>query len=158
MARHMEYQDELPQEDWTKREGPFEITKVIGPVTYRLKLPATWKIHPVFHTTLLRQYKETDVYGMNFPRPPPDLVKGEEVYEVERILKHRRRGWGYQYYVAWKGYPITEASWEPEHIFSDDATSSLGINLTTTYEYPCGDRIALIDVRKYDDGVDVEIG
>ena len=71
-----------------KREGPFEITKVIGPVTYRLKLPTAWKIHPVFHATLLRQYKETDVYGANFPWPPPDVIEGEETYEVERILKH----------------------------------------------------------------------
>ena len=31
---------------------------------------------------------------------------------MERILKHRRRGCGYQYYVQWEGYPITEASWE----------------------------------------------
>ena len=73
-----------------KREGPFKITKVIRPVTYRLKLPTRWKIHPIFHATLLRQYKETDVYGVNFPRPPPDLVEGEEVYKVEWILKHRR--------------------------------------------------------------------
>ena len=111
-----------------KREGPFEITKVIGPVTYRLKLPATWKIHPIFHATLLRQYKETDVYGANFPRPPPDVIEGEEVYKVERILKHRKRGRGYQYYVAWKGYPISEASWEPEQVFSDDR------DLLTTYK------------------------
>ena len=75
-----------------KREGPFKILKVLRPVTYRLKLPSTWKIHPVFHTTLLRQYKETDVYGVNFPQPPPDIIEGEEVYEVERILKHRKRG------------------------------------------------------------------
>ena len=72
-----------------KREGPFKIVKVIRLVTYRLKLLPTWKIHPVFHATLLRQYKETDVYGANFPRPP-DIIKGEEVYEVERILKHRK--------------------------------------------------------------------
>ena len=26
----------------------------------------------------------------------------------------------YQYYVKWKGYPISEASWEPEEVFSDD--------------------------------------
>ena len=93
-----------------KREGPFEITEVIGPVTYRLKLPATWKIHNVFHATLLRQYRENEVYGANFPKPPPELVDGEEVYEVEAILRHRRRGRGYQYYVKWKGYPISEAS------------------------------------------------
>ena len=74
-----------------KREGHFKITKVIGPITYQLKLLATWRIHPVFHTTLLRQYKETEVYGANFPRPPPDMIiEGEEVYEVEQILKHRK--------------------------------------------------------------------
>ena len=36
-----------------KREGPFEIDKVLGPVTYRLKLPNSWKIHNVFHAILL---------------------------------------------------------------------------------------------------------
>ena len=66
-----------------KREGPFEIMKVIGPVTYQLKLPETWKIHNVFHAALLQQYKETEIYGANYPRPPPELVEGEEVYEVE---------------------------------------------------------------------------
>jgi hypothetical protein len=32
-------------------------------VTYQIKLPTTWKIHNMFHATLLRQYKENDVYG-----------------------------------------------------------------------------------------------
>ena len=63
---------------------------------------------------------ETEVHRDNFPRPPPDLLEGEEVYTVERILKHRWRGQGYQYYVLWEGYPITEALWEPELAFSDD--------------------------------------
>ena len=63
---------------------------------------------------------ETEVYGNNYTRPPPDLLNGEEVYTVERILKHRRRGRGYQYYVQWEGYPITEASWELELAFSAD--------------------------------------
>ena len=47
-------------------------------------------------------------------------MEGEEVYVVERILKHRRRGRGYQYYMLWEGYPITEASWESESAFSTD--------------------------------------
>ena len=103
-----------------KQEGPFEITEVIGPVTYHLKLPATWKIHDVFHATLLRQYRENEVYSANFPKPPPELVDGEEVYKVEGILRHQKRGRGYQYYIKWKGYPISKASWEPEEVFSDD--------------------------------------
>jgi hypothetical protein len=36
-----------------KHEGPFEIDEVLGPVTYRLKLPESWKIHNVFHAMLL---------------------------------------------------------------------------------------------------------
>ena len=101
-----------------KREGPFKIEEVLGPVTYRLKLPETWRVHNVFHTILLRPYMETEAHGNNYPRPLPDLLEGEEVYTVEWIIKHRRRGRGYQYYVLWEGYPITEASWEPESAFS----------------------------------------
>ena len=61
-------------------------------------------------TRLLRPYKENEVYGKNFTEPPPDLVEGEEVYEVETILNHRKRGRGYQYFVKWQGYPISDAS------------------------------------------------
>ena len=103
------------------REGPFFITEVLGPVTYRLQLPATWQIHDVFHAALLRPYKENRIYGENFVKPPPELEEGEEVYNVETILNHRKRGRGYQYFVKWQGYPITDASWEPEHAFSNDS-------------------------------------
>jgi Chromo (CHRromatin Organisation MOdifier) domain len=95
-----------------KREGQFEIEEVLGPVTYQLKLPESWWIHKVFHAALLRFYWENEVYGENYIRPPPDIEEGE-VYEVEQILKHRKRGRGYEYLVKWVGYPITEASWEP---------------------------------------------
>jgi len=103
-----------------KQEGPFIIAEVLGPVTYRLQLPSSWKIHNVFHATLLRPYKENNIYGSNFPEPPMELKNEEEVYEVDSIINHRKRGRGYQYYVKWKGYPISEASWEPEQAFSDD--------------------------------------
>ena len=103
-----------------KREGPFRITEVLGPLTYRLQLPTSWRIHNVFHATLLKPYRENETYGQNFPEPPPELVEGEEVYKIETILNHRKRGRGYQYYVKWQGYPISDASWEPEHVFSDD--------------------------------------
>ena len=75
-----------------KHEGPFVITEVLGPVTYRLKLPTSWRVHDVFHATLLKPYKENEIHGKNFTQPPPELVEGEEVYEVETILNHRKRG------------------------------------------------------------------
>jgi hypothetical protein len=82
-----------------KREGPFEVEEVLGPVTYRLKLPTTWKIHNVFHAVLLKPYIETEVHRENFSRPIPDILDGEEVYNVETILKHQRRGRSYQYLI-----------------------------------------------------------
>ena len=40
-----------------RRHGPFEIMEVMGPLTYRLDIPRTWKrIHPVFHASLLTPY------------------------------------------------------------------------------------------------------
>ena len=75
-----------------KQEGPFLIAKVLGLVTYRLQLLATWRIHDVFHAALLRLYKENRIYGENFVKPPPELEEGEEVYDVETILNHRKRG------------------------------------------------------------------
>ena len=68
-----------------KREGPFEIDEVLGPVTYQLKLPSSWRIHNVFHAILLQPYIETEAHGNNFPQPAPDLLEGEEVYNVEQI-------------------------------------------------------------------------
>jgi len=73
-----------------KREGPFEITEIMGPITYHLKLPDQWQIHPVFHASLLSLYQETETHGPNFPQPPPDLIEGEEEYEVEVIIAHRK--------------------------------------------------------------------
>jgi Chromo (CHRromatin Organisation MOdifier) domain/Integrase core domain len=96
-----------------KWEGPFEI-KVLGPVTYQLKLPELWQIHKVFHAILLCPYWENKIYGENYIQPLPDIEEGEEVYEVEQILKHRKCGQGYEYLIKWAGYPITKALWEPK--------------------------------------------
>ena len=102
------------------REGPFLISEVLGPLTYRLELPSTWRIRNVFHMILLWPYIKNETHGANFPRPPPELLRGEEVYKVESIIKHRRRGRGYQYLLKWKGYPITDGMWETESAFSNN--------------------------------------
>ena len=98
-----------------KRYGPFRIKKVLSDVSYELELPKTWKIHPVFHANLLTPYKETELHGENFTRPPPDLIEGEEEFEVERILQSRLYGRGrkLQFLVQWKGFPMSDSSWEP---------------------------------------------
>ena len=95
----------------TKREGPFKIIEVLGPVNYRLKLPERWKIHDVFHAALISPYVETEVHGTGSLNPPPDLVDDEEEYEIEAIIAHRTCGRGYQYLVRWKGYLSGSDSW-----------------------------------------------
>ena len=37
--------------------GPFFIVHQVGPVAYELELPETWKIHNVFHVSLLRPFQ-----------------------------------------------------------------------------------------------------
>lgn len=98
-----------------KREGPFVITEVLGPLTYRLKLPSQWKIHPVFHATLLTPYHENEAHGPNYLRPPPDLIEGEEEYEVEAILRHKKVRGSLMYFIKWKGYPTSDNTWEPAY-------------------------------------------
>jgi Chromo (CHRromatin Organisation MOdifier) domain len=95
--------------------GPFKIVKEILPVAYQLDLPPGWKIHSVFHTSLLSPYTKTDMHGPNFMHPPPELIQGEKEYEVERIINHRniRQGKALQYLIKWKGYPESDNTWEP---------------------------------------------
>jgi len=75
-----------------RRYGPFEVVSQISKVAYKIKLPPTWKIHDVFHASLLTPYKETDQHRPNFLEPPPDILEGEPEWEVEQILKERLFG------------------------------------------------------------------
>ena len=78
-----------------------------------MELPPQWKIHDVFHADLLTPYRETEFHGPNFTKPPPDLIDGEEEYEIEEVLQSRKHGRGHkvQYLVKWKGYPNSENQW-----------------------------------------------
>ena len=80
-----------PKKLQMKRTGPFEIKEVISCTAFRLRIPSQWKIHPVFHASLLTSYKETLEHRLNFLQLPPDLIDGEEEYEVEVVLGHRGR-------------------------------------------------------------------
>jgi Chromo (CHRromatin Organisation MOdifier) domain len=97
-----------------KRYGPFCITKEVSPVVFQLALPLQWRIHNVFHTSLLTPYKEMKEHGDNFMQPPPELIKGQEEYEVEQIMNLRCTGRTkkLQYLLQWKGYSHAHDSWQ----------------------------------------------
>jgi hypothetical protein len=83
--------------------------------SFRLKLPETWAIHNVFHSTLLNRHSTPEFDSQKRPLPPPpDIINDEEEYEVEEIRGHRKQGRGTQYLVHWKGYNDIEDSWLPQ--------------------------------------------
>ncbi len=98
-----------------RHHGPFSITQVMSPVTYKLALPHQWTIHPVFHVSLLTLFVETIEHSENYSRLPPDLVQDKEQYEVEAIRSHQCQGRGkqLQYLIKWEGYPESDNMWEP---------------------------------------------
>ena len=105
-----------------KRYGPFEVVEVLSPITFKLRLPKTWKVHPTFHASELSSYRETDVHGPNATNPPPDLIDGEEEYEVEAIISHMTLHCKIHYLVSWSGYDASENSWLPESALKNSPT------------------------------------
>jgi len=94
-----------------RRTGPYEIIEKIGPLDYKLKLPPKFKVHPVFHASLLYPYKEDTIEDCIQPRPPPVVADDGEGYEVEEILDSRVKRKRFQYLVKWVGYPHEDNSW-----------------------------------------------
>jgi hypothetical protein len=94
-----------------KRLGKFKIVDAIGSHAYRLDLPPTMKIHPVFHVSLLEKAASDPLPGQIAPAPPPIIVEGEEEWEVEEILDSRLFHRAPQYLVSWLGYD--ENTWQP---------------------------------------------
>ena len=68
--------------------GPFQILHSIGKQAYKLDFPTKWKIHNVFHVSLLEQ--DTTREGrMNelFSEPEPNFDAGDnKKYKVEAII------------------------------------------------------------------------
>ncbi|KAL0180227.1 hypothetical protein M9458_025669, partial [Cirrhinus mrigala] len=88
--------------------GPFQIIRQITPVSFRLDLPAEYRISPTFHVSLLKPAGDPEgVENLDeaaLQGPPPVIVDGEEVYRVNTILDSRRRRGQLQYLVDWEGF------------------------------------------------------
>jgi hypothetical protein len=106
--------------DW-KNLGPYKVVKVVSSHAYRLELPDTVNIHPVFHVSLLRPAADESEYLPGQRNPPPGPVEVDEdlEYFVESVedVRYNKRKRTHEYLVKWTGYD--EPTWEPADALDD---------------------------------------
>ena len=102
--------------------GLFQVLHPVGKQAYKLELAKKWRIHDVFHLSLLEQ--DTTKKGrVNDTQLDFEFEAGDDdkEYEVDGIrdsavyAKESATGQlpGLYYLVSWKGYPEEENTWEP---------------------------------------------
>jgi transposase InsO family protein len=87
--------------------GPFTIEEKLMNDNYRLALPNSMRIHPIFHISLLEPTGNQETTA--------EPIAMDDTYEVEKILGKRARKGKIEYLVKWVGYDESENTWEPTH-------------------------------------------
>jgi len=89
--------------------GPFKVLERIGGVAYKLQLPETTKIHPVFHVSLLK--RSVDPFTSSQPMPQEVFAKAKLLVQLEQILDNRKNDKGeLEVLVKWQHLPDFENS------------------------------------------------
>ena len=65
--------------------GPYKVKKIISANTVELELPSTIRIYPVVNVSRIHRYIE-QVEGQRKKQLAPVIIKGEEKWEIKRIL------------------------------------------------------------------------
>jgi hypothetical protein len=101
-----------------KMYGPFEIVQVVSPMAMKLRLPARWQIHPVFHVKLLEPFRQSaDRRPVNLDHV---LEEMDGLVTVDDYVPEEIMGSNFSrvrnrvlYLVKWEGFP-DEKDWTEE--------------------------------------------
>ena len=95
-----------------KNHGPFQIEKIVCPLTIRLTLPRKWKIHNVFHVSLHEPYQTSEHQALPDPSKvlrEADNIKQSKEYDVDEVMSSvecgRENNKRIVYLVKWLDYP-----------------------------------------------------
>jgi len=103
-----------------KQIGPYTILEKVGSRAYKLDLPASVKLHPVFHISLLEPTASTEsIPGHHQPPPAPIIIEAQQEWEVEQILDSRQHRSKIQYRVKWNGFYDPDKTWYPAENFEN---------------------------------------
>lgn len=91
--------------------GPFPILEKVGN-SYKLELPESMKIHPVFSPDKLRRAADDSLPGQVVEPSEPIVIGDEHEWEVEEILASRVCRRRLQYQVKWTGFD-EDRTWYP---------------------------------------------
>ncbi|XP_054791233.1 uncharacterized protein LOC129296671 [Prosopis cineraria] len=91
--------------------GPFKVLAKVGNVAYKLELPPTARIHPIFHVSQLKQFVPSMVVN---PTIPPSLSSELELQMQPKDIRRVRRLMNGQQevLVKWHDLPEFKNSWE----------------------------------------------
>ena len=101
--------------------GPFRVLHPVGKQAYKLELPRKWKIHDVFHVSLLEQDTtrkgrvDKEVRQIEFDAGDNEEYKVEAIWDSAVYARESESGHlpGLYYLISWKGYLEEENTWEP---------------------------------------------
>jgi hypothetical protein len=99
-----------------KYYGPYKVLQKIGTMAYKLELPASSRVHLVFHVSCLKK-----VIGDKIPVQTifPELdEEGKIILEPEAIMDTRIRQLRNrsisEYLIKWRKLPAEDSTWEDE--------------------------------------------
>ena len=95
-----------------KYYGPYKVVDKCGKVAYKLALPSTSKIHPVFHVSQLKLRVGDSVISSNLPAVVHDVLLKVPERILERKMVNRQGRAATKVLVKWSNEDDSEATWE----------------------------------------------